>query len=78
MPYIKEFQNMNNIDGDIGIITENDVDSNSLNAIFTALNEAAQAASTTEFIPPKSKRLVIRPDITLPNIPGNEFSFQPM
>ncbi len=51
---------------------------NSLNAILIALNEAAQAASTTELIPPKSKRLVIRPDITFPNIPGNEFSFQPI
>ena len=50
---------------------------NSLNAIFIALKEAAQAASTTELIPPKSKRLVIRPDITLPNKPGKEFSFQP-
>ena len=50
---------------------------NSLKAILMALKEAAQAASTTLFIPPKSNRLVIRPDITLPNKPGNEFSFQP-
>ncbi len=51
---------------------------NSLKAILTALKEAAQAASTTELIPPKSKRLVIRPEITLPSIPGKEFSFHPM
>ncbi len=51
---------------------------NSLNAIFTALKEAAQAASTTLLIPPKSKRLVILPAITLPNRPGKEFSFQPI
>ncbi len=49
----------------------------SLNDIFIALREAAQAASTTLLIPPRSKRLVIRPEITLPSKPGNEFSFQP-
>ena len=50
----------------------------SLNDILIALNEAAQAASTTEFIPPRSNRLVIRPEMTFPNKPGKEFSFQPM
>ena len=48
---------------------------NSLTAIFIALNEAAHAASTTEFIPPRSKRFATRPEITLPSMPGNEFSF---
>ena len=50
---------------------------NSLNAILIALKEAAQAASTTELIPPKSKRFVILPEITFPNKPGKEFSFHP-
>ena len=50
---------------------------NSLNAILIALKEAAQAASTTELIPPRSNRFVILPEITLPNKPGNEFSFHP-
>ena len=48
----------------------------SLTAIFMAAKEPAQAASTTQLIPPKSKRLATRPAITLPNIPGNEFSTQ--
>ena len=51
---------------------------NSLKAILTALREAAQAASTTELMPPRSNLLVILPEITFPNIPGKEFSFQPM
>ena len=51
---------------------------NSLKAMRIALKEAAQAASTTLLIPPKSKRLVIRPEITFPKSPGKEFSFQPI
>ena len=51
---------------------------NSETAILIAESDAAQAASTTELIPPKSKRLVIRPEITFPNIPGKEFSFHPI
>ena len=51
---------------------------NSLKAILTALKEAAHAASTTELIPPRSNRFVIRPEITLPSIPGKEFSFHPI
>ena len=50
---------------------------NSLMDILMALNEAAQAASTTLLIPPRSNRLVIRPEITFPKSPGNEFSFHP-
>ena len=43
-------------------------------AILMAAKEPAQAASTTQFVPPKLNRLAIRPAITLPNMPGNEFS----
>ena len=46
----------------------------SLIAIFKAPKELAQAASTTQFIPPKFKRLAIRPATTLANIPGKAFS----
>ena len=45
-------------------------------AILIADKEPAQAASTTQLVPPKLKRFAIRPAITLPNIPGNEFSSQ--
>ena len=45
-------------------------------AIFMAAKEPAQAASTTQFVPPKSKRFATRPAITLPNMPGKEFSTQ--
>ena len=45
-------------------------------AILIAAKEPAQAASTTQLVPPRLKRLAIRPAITLPNIPGNEFSSQ--
>ena len=51
---------------------------NSETAILIAESDAAQAASTTELMPPKSKRFVIRPEITFPNIPGKEFSFHPI
>ena len=47
---------------------------NSLIAILNAPSELAQAASTTQFIPPKFKRLAIRPEMTLANIPGKAFS----
>ena len=49
----------------------------SLTAIFKAESEAAQAASTTQLVPLKFRRLAIRPAMTLPNIPGKEFSSQP-
>ena len=48
--------------------------SKSLMAIFIAAKEPAQAASTTQLVPPRSKRFATRPAMTLPNIPGNEFS----
>ena len=47
---------------------------NSLIAILNAPKELAQAASTTQFIPPKSRRFAIRPEITFANIPGKAFS----
>jgi hypothetical protein len=34
----------------------------------------AQAASVTQLVPPKSRRLAMRPATTLPKIPGNELS----
>ena len=43
---------------------------NSEIAIDNAPKELAQAASTTQFMPPRSKRLAILPDTTLANIPG--------
>ncbi len=45
-------------------------------ARFMAPMELAQAASTTQFVPPRSRRLVILPAITFPRSPGNEFSCQ--
>ena len=39
-------------------------------------SELAQAASTTQLVPPRSSRLAIRPATTLPSRPGNEFSCQ--
>ena len=50
--------------------------SKSLIAIFIALKELAQAASTVQFVPPRFKRLAIRPAMTLPSRPGKEFSSQ--
>ena len=58
------------------IIISERYSSRSLTAIFIALNELAQAASTVQFVPPKFKRLAIRPAITFPSNPGNEFSSQ--
>ena len=46
----------------------------SLIAIFIALSELAQAASTVQLVPPKFIRLAIRPAMTLPRSPGKEFS----
>jgi hypothetical protein len=40
----------------------------------TAAREEAQAASTVQFIPPRSKRLATRPAVTLTRIPGKESS----
>ena len=47
---------------------------NSLMAIFNAPKELAQAASTTQFVPPKLRRLAILPATTFANIPGKAFS----
>ena len=58
------------------IIISERYSSKSLTAIFIALNELAQAASTVQFVPPKFKRLAILPAITFPNKPGKEFSSQ--
>ncbi len=58
------------------IITSDRYSSRSEMANLIAANELAQAASTTQLVPPKSKRLAIRPAITLPKRPGNEFSCQ--
>ena len=60
------------------IITSERYSNKSDTASLMADNELAQAASTTQLVPPKSKRLAIRPAITLPNIPGKEFSSQSM
>ena len=60
------------------IITSDLCSSRSETANLIAAKEPAQAASTTQLVPPRSKRLAIRPEITLPNIPGNEFSSQPI
>ena len=51
---------------------------NSLIAKRMALRELAQAASTTQLIPPKLKRFATRPAMTLPSMPGKEFSSQRM
>ena len=58
------------------IMTSERCSSKSDTASLIAAREPAQAASTTQLVPPKSKRLAIRPEITLPNMPGNEFSSQ--
>jgi len=46
----------------------------SIAAKWTAPSELAHAASTTQFVPPRSNRLAIRPATTLPRSPGKEFS----
>ncbi len=51
--------------------------SSSIAARCSAPSELAQAASTTQLAPPRSKRLAMRPATTLPSRPGNEFSCQP-
>ncbi len=48
----------------------------SLMASFIAPMLLAQAASTTQFIPPRSRRLAMRPAMTFPNMPGKLFSSQ--
>ena len=58
------------------IIMSERYSSKSLMAIFIALKELAQAASTVQFVPPRFKRLAIRPAMTFPSKPGNEFSSQ--
>ena len=60
------------------IITSERYSSKSETANLIAASDPAQAASTTQLVPPKSKRLAIRPAMTLPNMPGKEFSSQPI
>ena len=50
---------------------------NSRPARCNAASELAQAASTTQLVPPRSSRLAIRPAATFPSKPGKEFSCQP-
>lgn len=50
----------------------------SLTASLTAASALAQAASTVQLVPPRSKRLAMRPATTLPSMPGKEFSSQGM
>src|ERR1700722_13680644 len=50
--------------------------SSSLIAIAKAESELAQAASVTQLVPPKLKRLAIRPATTFPNKPGKVLSCQ--
>jgi len=45
-------------------------------ARWMAARELAQAASTTQFVPCRSRRLAIRPATTFPSRPGNEPSCQ--
>ncbi len=47
---------------------------NSLIAIEIAENDDAHAASVTQLVPPRSRRLAIRPATTLPSSPGNVLS----
>ena len=42
----------------------------SLTAIESALKVLAQAASVTQFVPPRFRRLAMRPATTLPSTPG--------
>ena len=48
--------------------------SNSRQAKCSAAKLLAHAASTTQFVPPRSSRLAMRPAATLPSKPGKEFS----
>ena len=43
-------------------------------AMCTAPSEEPQAASTTQLVPPRLKRLAMRPETTLPSRPGKELS----
>ncbi len=43
-------------------------------AMWTAESELPQAASTTLLVPPRLKRLAMRPATTLPSRPGKELS----
>ncbi len=43
----------------------------SATAIESAANVEAQAASVTQFVPPRSRRFAMRPATTLPRRPGN-------
>ena len=43
----------------------------SLTAMDRAENELAHAASVTQLVPPRSRRLAMRPATTLPSTPGN-------
>ncbi len=45
-------------------------------AARNAASELAHAASTVQFMPPRSSRLAMRPATTLPSMPGKEFSSQ--
>ena len=76
------FEKLMYIDGELSVHTPPVIimslrpSTNSVIAMRIAAKEPAHAASTTQFMPPKSKRLAIRPAITLPSEPGNEFSSQ--
>ena len=48
----------------------------SLTAIESAENDDAHAASVTQFVPPRSRRLAMRPATTLPSTPGKVDSCQ--
>ena len=57
------------------VITTSDLPRyNSLSPTSKAARELAQAASMTQFVPPRSKRLAIRPAMTFPRSPGKVFS----
>src|SRR5919106_1249401 len=59
------------------VITMSDWPSqSSFAAIEMAENDEAQAASVTQFVPPRSSRFAMRPATTLPRSPGNELSCQ--
>ena len=49
-------------------------EASSMEARCSALRELAQAASTTQLVPPRSYCLEMRPATTFPRSPGKEFS----
>ena len=49
----------------------------SLTPIEIELKLLAQAASVTQLVPPRSRRLAMRPATTLPSTPGKLLSCQP-